>query len=163
MQLAVLSNHQNGRDTHIRQIKIYGPRQWVSTWAPPVRVHSRTLCFSFVRLQRLVCSGRKLLCTILCLFILLVSMAFAFKGAIETCTSLMTHGWDSDPVSVEDAEMQWLVIHFSLPQLSSVCARPSGSCNTTCSKQTIGFTTINKEGASLIETCKASRRWHEVR
>lgn len=27
MQLAVLSNHQNGRDTHIRQIKIYGPRQ----------------------------------------------------------------------------------------------------------------------------------------
>ncbi|KAH9555168.1 hypothetical protein CY35_08G101100 [Sphagnum magellanicum] len=31
MQLAVLSNHQNGRDTHIRQIKIYGPRQWVST------------------------------------------------------------------------------------------------------------------------------------
>ena len=27
VQLAVLSNHQNGRDTHIRQIKIYGPRQ----------------------------------------------------------------------------------------------------------------------------------------
>lgn len=27
IQLAVLSNHQNGRDTHIRQIKIYGPRQ----------------------------------------------------------------------------------------------------------------------------------------
>ncbi|PKA47223.1 Anaphase-promoting complex subunit 10 [Apostasia shenzhenica] len=26
LQLAVLSNHLNGRDTHIRQIKIYGPR-----------------------------------------------------------------------------------------------------------------------------------------
>uniref|UniRef100_A0A7S0RL68 Anaphase-promoting complex subunit 10 n=1 Tax=Pyramimonas obovata TaxID=1411642 RepID=A0A7S0RL68_9CHLO len=25
VQLAVLSNHQNGRDTHIRQVKIYGP------------------------------------------------------------------------------------------------------------------------------------------
>jgi len=27
LQLAVLANHQNGRDTHIRQIRIYGPRQ----------------------------------------------------------------------------------------------------------------------------------------
>lgn len=27
LQLAVLSNHQNGRDTHIRQVKVYGPRQ----------------------------------------------------------------------------------------------------------------------------------------
>lgn len=26
VQLAVLANHQNGRDTHIRQIKIFGPR-----------------------------------------------------------------------------------------------------------------------------------------
>eukprot|EP01025_Chloroclados_australasicus_P063916 TRINITY_DN8475_c0_g1_i1.p1 TRINITY_DN8475_c0_g1~~TRINITY_DN8475_c0_g1_i1.p1 ORF type:complete len:228 (-),score=2.09 TRINITY_DN8475_c0_g1_i1:10-693(-) len=26
LQLAVLSNHQNGRDTHIRQIKVFGPR-----------------------------------------------------------------------------------------------------------------------------------------
>ncbi|CAL9087193.1 Anaphase-promoting complex subunit [Musa troglodytarum] len=26
LQIAVLSNHLNGRDTHIRQIKIYGPR-----------------------------------------------------------------------------------------------------------------------------------------
>ncbi|BDA40715.1 Anaphase-promoting complex subunit 10 [Coccomyxa sp. Obi] len=26
MQLAILSNHQNGRDTHIRQIKVFGPR-----------------------------------------------------------------------------------------------------------------------------------------
>jgi len=27
IQLAVLSSHQNGRDTHIRQVKIFGPRQ----------------------------------------------------------------------------------------------------------------------------------------
>jgi anaphase-promoting complex subunit 10 len=27
LQLAVLSNHQNGRDTHIRQIKVFGPRR----------------------------------------------------------------------------------------------------------------------------------------
>mmetsp|Transcript_76654 Transcript_76654/g.211768 ORF Transcript_76654/g.211768 Transcript_76654/m.211768 type:complete len:194 (-) Transcript_76654:126-707(-) len=26
IQLAVLSNHQNGRDTHIRQIQVFGPR-----------------------------------------------------------------------------------------------------------------------------------------
>ena len=26
LQIAVLSNHQNGRDTHVRQVKIYGPR-----------------------------------------------------------------------------------------------------------------------------------------
>jgi len=26
LQLAVLSNHQNGRDTHVRQVKIFGPR-----------------------------------------------------------------------------------------------------------------------------------------
>eukprot|EP01135_Chromosphaera_perkinsii_P001233 Nk52_evm6s163 gene=Nk52_evmTU6s163 len=27
LQIAILANHQNGRDTHLRQIKIYGPRQ----------------------------------------------------------------------------------------------------------------------------------------
>lgn len=27
IQLAILSSHQNGRDTHLRQIKIFGPRQ----------------------------------------------------------------------------------------------------------------------------------------
>lgn len=26
LQIAVLSNHLNGRDTHVRQIKVYGPR-----------------------------------------------------------------------------------------------------------------------------------------
>jgi len=27
LQMVVLSNHQNGRDSRIRQVKIYGPRQ----------------------------------------------------------------------------------------------------------------------------------------
>jgi len=26
VQVAVLNNHQNGRDTHIRQLKVFGPR-----------------------------------------------------------------------------------------------------------------------------------------
>jgi anaphase-promoting complex subunit 10 len=26
VQIAVLTNHQNGRDTHVRQVRIYGPR-----------------------------------------------------------------------------------------------------------------------------------------
>ena len=26
LQLAVLANHQNGRDTHVRQVRLYGPR-----------------------------------------------------------------------------------------------------------------------------------------
>jgi anaphase-promoting complex subunit 10 len=30
LQIAILSNHQNGRDTHIRQIKIFGPRPYFS-------------------------------------------------------------------------------------------------------------------------------------
>ena len=26
LQIAILSNHQNGRDTHLRQVKVFGPR-----------------------------------------------------------------------------------------------------------------------------------------
>lgn len=26
LQIAILTNHQNGRDTHVRQIRLYGPR-----------------------------------------------------------------------------------------------------------------------------------------
>ncbi|KAK9841306.1 hypothetical protein WJX74_003566 [Apatococcus lobatus] len=33
VQLAILSNHQNGRDTHVRQIKIFGPRQDITKLA----------------------------------------------------------------------------------------------------------------------------------
>lgn len=29
LQIGVLSNHLNGRDTHVRQIKVYGPRPYV--------------------------------------------------------------------------------------------------------------------------------------
>lgn len=29
LQISVLSNHLNGRDTHVRQIKLYGPRPCV--------------------------------------------------------------------------------------------------------------------------------------
>lgn len=29
LQISVLCNHLNGRDTHVRQIKVYGPRPWV--------------------------------------------------------------------------------------------------------------------------------------
>lgn len=29
LQIAVLTNHLNGRDTHVRQIKVYGPRPCV--------------------------------------------------------------------------------------------------------------------------------------
>ncbi len=30
VQVAILASHQNGRDTHVRQCKIYGPRQYVN-------------------------------------------------------------------------------------------------------------------------------------
>ena len=33
LQICILANHQNGRDTHIRQIDVYGPREC----APSIR------------------------------------------------------------------------------------------------------------------------------
>lgn len=27
LQIGILSNHQNGRDTHVRQVKVFGPRE----------------------------------------------------------------------------------------------------------------------------------------
>lgn len=27
LQVLILSNHQNGRDTHVRQVKVFGPRE----------------------------------------------------------------------------------------------------------------------------------------
>lgn len=35
IQIAVLSNHQNGRDTHMRQIKIHSPVQDISVAKRP--------------------------------------------------------------------------------------------------------------------------------
>eukprot|EP00741_Cyanophora_paradoxa_P008318 tig00001292_g8047.t1 len=34
LQIAITQNHQNGRDTHIRQIKVYGPRGYASQLSP---------------------------------------------------------------------------------------------------------------------------------
>lgn len=34
LQIAIISNHQNGRDTHVREIKIYGPRLRDNMLAP---------------------------------------------------------------------------------------------------------------------------------
>lgn len=36
LQIAILSSHQNGRDTHVRQVKVFAPRQ-VCTAALPVQ------------------------------------------------------------------------------------------------------------------------------
>merc|ERR1711959_59317 len=46
IQLAVLSNHQNGRDTHIRQIQVYGPRLSTHprcTDVCPLKLHTAVL------------------------------------------------------------------------------------------------------------------------
>ncbi len=32
VQLAILSNHQNGRDTHVRLVKVYGPAAYVGVF-----------------------------------------------------------------------------------------------------------------------------------
>lgn len=48
VQLAVLSNHQNGRDTHIRQIHVYAPRnQHASDMSLP--------CFTTPEFQKYAC------------------------------------------------------------------------------------------------------------
>ena len=39
IQIAILSNHQNGRDTHVRQVKLFGPRTLKHTTLTPI-VHS---------------------------------------------------------------------------------------------------------------------------
>ncbi|KAF8405241.1 hypothetical protein HHK36_010142 [Tetracentron sinense] len=39
LQLAVLSNHLSGRDTHVRQIKVYGPRPYEPHSSPTISVH----------------------------------------------------------------------------------------------------------------------------
>lgn len=41
LQIAVLSNHLNGRDTHVRQIKVYGPRPYVRVPIFSCSYHSR--------------------------------------------------------------------------------------------------------------------------
>ena len=48
IQVAVLANHQNGRDTHIRQIKIYTPRRLMGQ-------HMNLPEFSTVAFQQFAC------------------------------------------------------------------------------------------------------------
>ena len=31
LQILILANHQNGRDTHVRQVKVFGPRKDVTS------------------------------------------------------------------------------------------------------------------------------------
>ncbi len=49
IQIAVLSNHQNGRDTHMRQIKIHSPVQDMSANKRPTFTSVAMSQFSVVR------------------------------------------------------------------------------------------------------------------
>ncbi|KAL0702767.1 hypothetical protein Bca4012_058889 [Brassica carinata] len=42
LQISILSNHLNGRDTHIRQIKVYGPRPCEYYSAPTITLLQRS-------------------------------------------------------------------------------------------------------------------------
>eukprot|EP00967_Tisochrysis_lutea_P033822 scaffold40242_cov35-Tisochrysis_lutea.AAC.3 len=48
IQVAILANHQNGRDTHIRQIKVYTPRRLMGQ-------HMNLPEFSTVTFQQFAC------------------------------------------------------------------------------------------------------------
>lgn len=47
VQIAILSNHQNGRDTHLRQIKVHSPVQHVSVCPIPGLVFTSPECRAF--------------------------------------------------------------------------------------------------------------------
>lgn len=49
LQIAVLSNHLNGRDTHVRQLKVYGPRPNPIPRQPFQFTSSEFLMYSTVR------------------------------------------------------------------------------------------------------------------
>ncbi|XP_057547497.1 anaphase-promoting complex subunit 10 [Amaranthus tricolor] len=49
LQIAVLSNHLNGRDTHVRQIKVYGPRPNLIPRQPFQFTSAEFLTYSSVR------------------------------------------------------------------------------------------------------------------
>ncbi|KAF3951374.1 hypothetical protein CMV_022966 [Castanea mollissima] len=49
LQIAVLSNHLNGRDTHVRQIKVYGPRPNPIPHQPFHFTSREFITYSFVR------------------------------------------------------------------------------------------------------------------
>ncbi|GMH41714.1 hypothetical protein BSKO_09624 [Bryopsis sp. KO-2023] len=50
LQIAVLSNHQNGRDTHIRQIKVFGPRMDpIKALGYDLSLSRDVLCYAYAR------------------------------------------------------------------------------------------------------------------
>ncbi|XP_020985875.1 anaphase-promoting complex subunit 10 [Arachis duranensis] len=49
LQIAVLSNHLNGRDTHVRQIKVYGPRPNPISHQPFQFTSSEFITYSSIR------------------------------------------------------------------------------------------------------------------
>lgn len=48
IQIAVISNHQNGRDTHMRQIKVHSPAQNI-IGPPAPHMHGQFLTNEFQR------------------------------------------------------------------------------------------------------------------
>jgi len=54
VQLAILSNHQNGRDTHLRQVQVWGPR--AESFCRPATVpEARPIQFQTSALQQFAC------------------------------------------------------------------------------------------------------------
>lgn len=49
LQVAVLSNHMNGKDTHIRGIKVFAPKE--SVWCPPRKLQAIRADSSICRLD----------------------------------------------------------------------------------------------------------------
>ncbi|XP_044409992.1 anaphase-promoting complex subunit 10 isoform X2 [Triticum aestivum] len=49
LQIAVLANHLNGRDTHVRQIKIYGPRLNPVPHQPFIFISRECIMYSTIR------------------------------------------------------------------------------------------------------------------
>lgn len=49
IQIAILSNHQNGRDTHLRRIKVRAPVQDISSAKIPKFTSPELLQYAFIR------------------------------------------------------------------------------------------------------------------
>lgn len=50
LQIVILAMHQNGRDTHIRQVKIYAPRETkLFGWSAPVATTPQFAAYSCIR------------------------------------------------------------------------------------------------------------------
>jgi anaphase-promoting complex subunit 10 len=50
LQIVILAMHQNGRDTHIRQVKIFAPRETnVLDWSIPEATTAQFAAYSCIR------------------------------------------------------------------------------------------------------------------